>query len=236
MEVIEVFWRKGWPKGYTDILPLDLFFSERRIAKLEHDMRGPRPRQTLYPARCALTVKGRQALLDYAGAHKAFNLEHGVDLGIMRFTFSDAARSSAPAVDWKDEGASRFMRPDVEVTMRRVPDLEETEGTPQLIAHLVRERSSKLRRQKIRQAQMSGRGLACEACRFDFSHTYGEFGADFCEVHHEYRLADTGPRKNKLDDLAILCANCHRMIHKTNPILSVKDFTAMHVINRPFNQ
>ena len=234
MEVIEVFWKEGWPKGYTDIIPVDLLSSERTITRLEHDMRGP-PRETLYPARCALTVKGKQAALDYAGAHKTFNIKHGVDLGVMMFTFADAARSGTPVVDWKDEGSSHFVHPDVEVTKRQVPDLEEVEGTQELIAHLVRERSSKLRREKIREAQRSGRGLACEACRFDFSYAYGEFGAEFCEVHHQYSLADSGPRRNKLGDLAILCANCHRMIHRTKPIMLVKDFAAMHVVNRPFN-
>jgi 5-methylcytosine-specific restriction protein A len=37
------------------------------------------------------------------------------------------------------------------------------------------------------------------------------------------RLAD-GVRKTPLHDLAILCANCHRMIHRTHPMISVEEF------------
>jgi predicted HNH restriction endonuclease len=27
-----------------------------------------------------------------------------------------------------------------------------------------------------------------------------------------------------LDDLAIVCSNCHRMIHRTRPMMSVEEF------------
>lgn len=55
--------------------------------------------------------------------------------------------------------------------------------------------------------------LECEACDFDFFATYGERGREFAECHHKLPLSD-GTRTTYLRDLAIVCANCHRMLHR----------------------
>ena len=57
--------------------------------------------------------------------------------------------------------------------------------------------------------------LACEVCGFDFESIYGDRGRDYIECHHRTPLHVTGTTKNKLDDLALICSNCHRMIHRT---------------------
>ena len=57
--------------------------------------------------------------------------------------------------------------------------------------------------------------LKCEVCDFDFRATYGDLGEGFAECHHVLPLAELAPgTKTKLRDLAILCANCHRMAHR----------------------
>lgn len=61
-------------------------------------------------------------------------------------------------------------------------------------------------------------GTKCQACGMDFSLRYGPMGAGYIEAHHlrpisslnegqalEYEIAK---------DFAVLCANCHRMIHR----------------------
>lgn len=89
------------------------------------------------------------------------------------------------------------------------------EGTVQnqFVKH--RRRESRLRDQKIIDALRAG-NLKCEVpgCGFDFERVYGSIGAGFAEVHHRRGLARSGPTKTKLTDLAIVCANCHRMIHR----------------------
>jgi hypothetical protein len=81
-----------------------------------------------------------------------------------------------------------------------------------------RKRESKFRRKKIIDAMKNNNGrLICEVprCGFDFHARYGEVGAGFAEVHHKKPLSEA-PRKGqavRLADLAIVCANCHRMIH-----------------------
>ncbi|MET9082731.1 HNH endonuclease [Streptomyces sp. NPDC004237] len=82
---------------------------------------------------------------------------------------------------------------------------------------LARERDPKLRALKIKQMRRDGRALQCEVCDFDFGRTYGSLGEGYIEVHHATPLYISGLRGTKLDDLACLCANCHRMCHRSRP-------------------
>ncbi|PWI20785.1 HNH endonuclease [Streptomyces sp. Act143] len=82
---------------------------------------------------------------------------------------------------------------------------------------LARERDPKLRSLKIKQVQRSGQPLRCEICGFDFAHAYGDLGEGYIEVHHVTPLYVSGTRETKLDDLACVCANCHRMCHRSRP-------------------
>jgi len=71
-------------------------------------------------------------------------------------------------------------------------------------------------REKKRRHRAATGGLACEACGFDFGSRYGF--PDFCEVHHRVPLAKNEvERETRLEDLAVLCSNCHRAIHRIRP-------------------
>ncbi|MFF3716820.1 HNH endonuclease [Streptomyces prasinus] len=82
---------------------------------------------------------------------------------------------------------------------------------------LARERDPKLRALKIKHVRSQGGPLQCETCAFDFARTYGELGDGYIEVHHVTPLYVSGARETRLDDLACLCANCHRMCHRNRP-------------------
>lgn len=90
--------------------------------------------------------------------------------------------------------------------------------------HLSRERSRTLIQRKREQVQRQSGRLACEACDFEFANRYGELGQGFIEVHHKKPVASLAPGdKTRLEDLALVCANCHRMLHRRKALLSVKD-------------
>lgn len=92
---------------------------------------------------------------------------------------------------------------------------------------LARERDPKLRTLKIRQVRRSEQPLRCEVCDFDFALTYGDLGEGYIEVHHVTPLHISGTRETKLDDLACVCANCHRMCHRSRPGESWRTPTAL---------
>lgn len=104
----------------------------------------------------------------------------------------------------------------------------ETEGAIRLVSHLRRERSRALVDAKKKATLKTTGRLCCEACGFNFSSTYGALGEGFCEIHHLTPLsASDAPVTTTLDDLAVLCSNCHRMIHRSAPMLSVAELSNM---------
>lgn len=80
---------------------------------------------------------------------------------------------------------------------------------------------------RLRQEAIEIHGFKCQVCSFDFEITYGEWGKEFAEVHHIKPLAELKGEKYKTNpktDLAVLCANCHRMIHRKHGItLSINE-------------
>lgn len=88
------------------------------------------------------------------------------------------------------------------------------EGDVKLVLHFRRERDPAIRRSKLAAVLEATGALACEVCGFDFADRYGETGRGFAECHHLRPLAEGG-REARLEDLAVVCANCHRMVHST---------------------
>lgn len=103
------------------------------------------------------------------------------------------------------------------------------EGRATLRVHMRRERSRKL----INDFKASLISFACEACGDDMEATYGELGTGYIEAHHKVPVAliEEG-ETTKLSDLAALCANCHRMIHR-NGLMPVEDLAAHLRARRP---
>lgn len=77
-----------------------------------------------------------------------------------------------------------------------------------------RERDPRLRAKKIDAVVGSGKAISCEVCTFDFHVAYGSRGSGYIEVHHIRPLHYSGPVQTTLNDLALLCSNCHRMCHR----------------------
>ena len=116
----------------------------------------------------------------------------------------------------------------VRVTEAAAPDVDVhaatgMEGQRKLILHLTRERDRAL--VKLKKAAGS---RSCEACGFSFRRTYGRMAASYCEVHHLVPLSDLSETTEMhLDDLAILCANCHRVVHLRNPPYTLEEVREM---------
>jgi len=85
------------------------------------------------------------------------------------------------------------------------------EGKEKAITHLFLERNKKIVAKKKQEAKNKG-CLHCEVCGFSFIE---KFNVEFIECHHKTPISKTrGKTKTKLEDLALVCANCHRMLHK----------------------
>ena len=102
---------------------------------------------------------------------------------------------------------------------------EYLEGKELLTSHLTHERNKEVvSLAKFRfKVNHSGR-LFCEKCGFDFSLKYGERGFDFIEAHHIKPIsARTKNEITKVEDIVLLCSNCHNIVHRKRPWLSMAE-------------
>lgn len=89
------------------------------------------------------------------------------------------------------------------------------EGRELLRLHRTRERNRTMILKKKKSILSETGKLACEVCEFDFNSFYGMLGSGFAECHHVFPLWQTIEfRETRLTDLAIVCSNCHRMLHR----------------------
>lgn len=102
------------------------------------------------------------------------------------------------------------------------------EGRVLTRTHRVRERNPKLIEQRKAKAKVEAGKLACEGCGFDFDAVYGERGEGFIECHHTVPVSTLKPGgRTKVADLALLCSNCHRMVHVRPPWLTMDQLRAL---------
>lgn len=101
---------------------------------------------------------------------------------------------------------------------------EVREGRRLVRVHESRERVPALVKQlKAEQMALHNGGLPCQICGFDFLEFYGVIGAGFAEAHHVVSLAEAPAhgRPVNVNDLIVVCANCHRMLHRSPEFPSV---------------
>lgn len=94
------------------------------------------------------------------------------------------------------------------------------EGKVLYRVHRVYDRNQKLiRLAKEREMDIVG-ALQCVVCRFDFGAHYGWIGDGYIEAHHTVPVSELNlNQKSRLEDIALVCANCHRMLHRRRPWL-----------------
>lgn len=72
-------------------------------------------------------------------------------------------------------------------------------------------------------------GYRCHICGFDFEKVYGSKGREFIECHHNNPLSErpevewTTEIETSVEDVTVVCANCHRMIHRRRPAYTIEE-------------
>lgn len=97
------------------------------------------------------------------------------------------------------------------VVDENIDDFKANEGSWKYAMHRFRERDRIL----VNKKKAATKPLICECCSFDFSKTYPEIGKGFIECHHKTPI-NMGERITGINELALVCSNCHRMLHRKN--------------------
>jgi 5-methylcytosine-specific restriction enzyme A len=121
----------------------------------------------------------------------------------------------------------RATETEADLNLDNVGDIESrTEGGKKVFISVRAERDIGNRIEAI-----SIHGLKCKCCGFDFEKKYGVWGKNYIEVHHVIPLNDGKQRAtNPKTDLTVLCANCHRMIHRKKNITLTIDELKQKII------
>jgi 5-methylcytosine-specific restriction protein A len=99
--------------------------------------------------------------------------------------------------------------------------------------HKFRERNSSLVKRKKEDVLRKTGKLECEICTFDFRKAYGKLGEGYAECHHIIPISAADfVAKTKLSDLAIVCSNCHRMIHRSPKWLTIDEIKSIYFDNQ----
>ncbi len=95
-------------------------------------------------------------------------------------------------------------------------------------------RSKELRDAAIESFLKDYGSLSCNICSFNYEEKYGSAGKGFIEVHHQtpiYMYKDEDQIKTieqAIKNLAPVCANCHRVIHRTRPPFTIEEMAEIY--------
>lgn len=82
---------------------------------------------------------------------------------------------------------------------------------------------------RVRRACIGRWGLRCTVCDLGFREVYGELGDGFIHVHHLSPLSAKaeGYVVNPIEDLRPVCPNCHAMLHRQSPPMTIEGLRAV---------
>ncbi|MEO8772623.1 MAG: HNH endonuclease [Ferruginibacter sp.] len=113
-------------------------------------------------------------------------------------------------------------------------ELEESlfpEGKEKYRLHRYKERNSNLIKSAKRAFKQMDQKMKCQVCKISFVDEYGELGEDYIEAHHVFPISELKVEtETKIEDIAMVCANCHRMLHRKRPWLGIENLRMLRVV------
>lgn len=140
------------------------------------------------------------------------------------------------SVDGKGKGrwGLRNFTPNKETVDLTEDDESFPEGKKKLRLHIFRERNAKVIREAKEKFKRNHDGkVYCEVCDFDYSVKYGTLGEGYIEGHHIIPVSELNENSTtKVEDIILVCADCHRMLHRRRPWISkdeLKQILSQHL-------
>ncbi|WP_052750067.1 HNH endonuclease [Gluconobacter oxydans] len=199
----KVKWLNSEAKGSIDFLPA--FDNELTDGKIYTHWTTISGKDVL----STFTARGNKStfVFSYGGQCSPANQEAGIFVGDVMLDYT--ALPSASELYWRGDGEEEWM-----VLPVVIEKIEAEEGDDRKRTSRSRVRNKTLANMYKTQAIRAER-LQCSACGTKGLENYAEAKTSCLEVHHKRPLM-FGASKNTLNDLTLLCANCHRAVHALN--------------------
>jgi ribosomal protein L44E len=100
------------------------------------------------------------------------------------------------------------------------------EGKAAYALHRRLERDSRIAKIAKRLRLRAAHDLKCDVCDFSSERVYGSLGTGYIEAHHTIPISEMARRKKTKthpSDMALVCSNCHRMLHRRRPWLGISE-------------
>lgn len=164
-----------------------------------------------------LTLFGRDGRINQPKIRAGGRLDQQTFRGVRELTQESAATLDAllgePIIQSQEEDEDEQAFPEGRAVYKR---------------HKQRERSRALVERAKALKRKADPKLHCEVCGFSFSEAYGAIGEGYIEAHHTIPLGDLdAPTETKVEDLSLVCSNCHRMLHRRRPWLTKQDLNQL---------
>lgn len=103
-----------------------------------------------------------------------------------------------------------------------------TEGRILTRIHSYRERDRTFVAKVKRHYKKAHGKIICEGCGLDPSEKYGADGERCIEAHHRIPIQELQPDSiTREEDIALICASCHRIVHTRYPCLTIDELKAL---------
>lgn len=143
---------------------------------------------------------------DFTSGEQIFEILRALDFRVER----GSERSQSPPQPARPSARAQNLSPTDE-------ELSWLEGNPRIAKHLKRERSGSMPAQFKAGFRIEHGRLFCQRCRRDYVDVYkdAEIAQACFEVHHTVPVSQmTRGHVTTIDQLQLLCANCHRATHR----------------------
>jgi len=173
------------------------------------------------PSAVALRVQALRGVVYGRGLKKSTPADRAVYKEFGRDLDRLSEQASQIRATANEDVYSEFLESDIDTLM--------FEGGERIRVHLARDRNPDVRHRLLRSRE--GRGLVCDLCSESHSHLDRSLREAIFEVHHLTPFSMKAERETTLDQLALLCANCHRLTHRaitiTKRSLSLDELRAL---------
>lgn len=103
------------------------------------------------------------------------------------------------------------------------------EGKVKERLHKYKERNPKVIKEAKDKFKKEHGKLYCQVCGFDFEEVYGEIGQDYIEGHHTKPVSELKEDDaTNVNDILLVCSNCHRMLHRKRPCLTKEELIDLY--------